>query len=198
MVIPNLIMLWLLFLFLACVWPVSSLLSRSFLPVTRRLQPLKVVVPITSAEEFEEVMRKASIDRITIVDFQKSLCKPCKKVAPLFDELAKKYSRSVDFFKVDADSSPDCLALLKKNNIKSVPTFHVYVGSAKVDMVRGAHIELVEDAINREQVLIDKNSKRAGKVADELVDFPPDDDTEKARSRQNPGRVESLLRGNGK
>ena len=151
---------------------------------------LRVVMPITSAEEWDNVMSKAATDRVMIVDFQKSLCKPCKKVAPDFEKLAEKYADSVQFFKVDADSSKECLALMKHHGIRSVPTFYVYVGSARVDSVRGAHIELVEDCIVREQIIIDKNTKPG--FVDETAELPPDDDTEKAMSRENPGRMESL------
>ena len=80
---------------------------------------------------------------------------------------------------------------LKKQGIKSVPTFHVFVGSAKVDTIKGANIDLVEDAIVREKALIKKNFKR---LMEDKSDYPPDDDTEKAQSRENPGRVESLTR----
>lgn len=159
--------------------------------VRRSSTRLHVVTPIEGDEDWERVMKKASLERVMIVDFQKSLCKPCKKVAPLFEEMANKYYETVDFYKVDADSSKECLALLKKQGIKSVPTFHVFVGSAKVDTIKGANIDLVEDAIVREKALIKKNFKR---LMEDKSDYPPDDDTEKAQSRENPGRVESLTR----
>ena len=157
----------------------------------KRMSQLRVVTPIEGDDDWDRIMKRASLERVMIVDFSKSLCKPCKRVAPLFEEMAKKYMDSVDFFKVDADSSKECLALLKKQGIKSVPTFHVYVGSAKVDVIKGANIDLVEDAITREKQLIEKNFKR---LMEDKTDLPPDDDTEKARSRQNPGRVETLTR----
>lgn len=159
-----------------------------------RTENLRAVTPITSAEEWDIVMSKAATDRVMIVDFQKSLCKPCKKVAPDFEKLAEKYADSVTFFKVDADSSKECLALMKHHGIRSVPTFFVFVGSARVDSVRGAHIDLVEDCIVREQLIIENNTKPG--MVDETSALPPDDDTEKAMSRQNPGHVESLSNNN--
>ena len=159
-----------------------------------RAESLKVVTPITSAEDWDNVMSKAVTDRVMIIDFQKSQCKPCKKVAPEFEKLAEKYADSVNFFKVDADSSRECLALMKQHGIRSVPTFYVFVGSARVDSVRGAHIDLVEDCIIREQLIIDKNA-RPGMV-DETVALPPDDDTEKAMSRENAGHVETVSKKN--
>lgn len=176
-----------------CVENVSGFVGHvgAGLAMQRRSSALRVVTPIEGDEDWDRVMKKASLERVMIVDFQKSLCKPCKRVAPLFEEMAKKYTDSVDFFKVDADSSSECLALLKREGIKSVPTFHVYVGSAKVDTIKGANIELVEDAIVRERVLIAKNFRR---LIEDKSELPPDDDTEKAMSRQNPGRVETLTR----
>ena len=152
---------------------------------------LCVVTPIGGDDDWDRVMKKASLGRVTIIDFQKSLCKPCKKIAPLYEQLAYKYRDSVDFYKVDADSSKECLSLLKKQGIKSVPTFFLYVGNAKIDTIKGANIELLEDAILREKALIERNYKR---LMEDKSEYPPDDDTEKAMSRENPGRVESLTR----
>jgi len=78
-----------------------------------------------------------------VVDFQKSACKPCIRIAPEFIALSEKYGSSCMFFKVDGDGSKEALALLKANGIRSVPTFHVWVKGQRVDMVQGAHLDEV-------------------------------------------------------
>ena len=150
---------------------------------------LRVVMPITSAEEWDNVMSKAATDRVMIVDFQKSLCKPCKKVAPDFEKLAENYADSVQFFMVAQiaarSARPDEAS---RHSLR--PHVLCLRRVSQRDSVRGAHIELVEDCIVREQIIIDKNTKPG--FVDETAELPPDDDTEKAMSRENPGRMESL------
>jgi len=89
----------------------------------------------------------ASSSTICVVDFQKSKCKPCIKVAPLFSSLSEKYSSNVRFYKVDADSSSEALGILKANGIRSVPTFQIWNKGALVDTVQGAHIDEVEEIL---------------------------------------------------
>ena len=82
--------------------------------------------------------------------FQKSKCAPCLKVAPLYEALAKRYEGKARFFKVDADSSPEALSVMKANGIRSVPTFHVWRLGTRIDSIQGSHIDEVEALIEGE------------------------------------------------
>ena len=105
---------------------------------------------IKSQDEFSQATKNSEV---VVVDFQKSHCKPCIRVAPEFQALAKKfYGKGVLFYKIDADTSKESLAILKSEGIRSVPTFQVWKGGLKLDSIQGAHVdeveELVENLIN--------------------------------------------------
>jgi thioredoxin 1 len=112
-----------------------------------RQYELSVIGNILTPEEFESITTKSTSRIPCVIDFQKSECKPCKKIAPDYLALSDKYDGKVQFFKIDADTSKEALSLMKANGIKSVPTFHVWVAGNKVDTVQGAHLDEVEETL---------------------------------------------------
>lgn len=135
-------------LFLACLF--SPILVSSFCAtklITLRDARLGAIGNILTPDEFESITTKSTSNVPCVIDFQKSECKPCKKIAPEFDALSAKYDGKVNFFKIDADTSKEALALMKANGIKSVPTFHVWVSGTKVDTIQGAHLDEVEETL---------------------------------------------------
>ena len=54
-------------------------------------------------------------------------CPPCKRIAPFFENLSKKYA-DVSFVKVDVDDLSDAAAAA---GVQSVPTFQFRDGSQK-------------------------------------------------------------------
>ena len=56
--------------------------------------------------------------RPAIVDFSATWCGPCKRLAPILDELAAEYSGEIDFYKVDVDQCPQ---LSQAYGVRSVP-----------------------------------------------------------------------------
>lgn len=63
--------------------------------------------------------------------------------------------RQVQFYKIDADTSADALAMLKANGIRSVPTFHIWNGGIRIETVQGAHIDEVEAVLQDEVKKLD-------------------------------------------
>ncbi len=57
-------------------------------------------------------------DRPAIVDFTATWCGPCRKLAPILEELSKEYKGKVDIYKVDVDK---CSDLAKAFRISSIP-----------------------------------------------------------------------------
>jgi thioredoxin len=57
-------------------------------------------------------------ERPAIVDFTATWCGPCRKLAPILEELAKEYRGKVDIYKVDVDKCGD---LAKAFRISSIP-----------------------------------------------------------------------------
>lgn len=58
-------------------------------------------------------------DKPAIVDFYADWCGPCKKVAPLLDEVAKEYAGKLVVYKVNVDNCPEIATAFK---ISAIPT----------------------------------------------------------------------------
>lgn len=48
-------------------------------------------------------------NRPAVVDFNATWCGPCRKLAPILDELAKQFKGKVDFYSVDVDKTSHLL-----------------------------------------------------------------------------------------
>ncbi|MDR2907021.1 MAG: thioredoxin [Bacteroidales bacterium] len=57
--------------------------------------------------------------RPCIVDFYADWCGPCRKVAPILDELARNYAGKIDIYKVNVDKAPQLAAYF---GVRSIPT----------------------------------------------------------------------------
>jgi len=70
-----------------------------------------------------------------LVDFWAPWCGPCRRVAPLVEELATEYEGKVRFVKVNTDENQQLAA---KYGIMSIPTLLVFKGGKPVGQVVGA------------------------------------------------------------
>ena len=99
---------------------------------------------ITNSAEFADATKEEGV--LVVVEFQKSHCKPCMRIAPEYEALAAKFqSKGARFYKVDADTGKDSLNVLKENGIRSVPTFQIFDGGKKIDSIQGAHVDEVAE-----------------------------------------------------
>ena len=78
-------------------------------------------VPSATEKTFQEDVLKAK--EPVFVDFYTTWCGPCKKMAPVIEELSKEFSGKVKFLKVDVDDNGKLAEELK---IESIPTFITY------------------------------------------------------------------------
>lgn len=58
------------------------------------------------------------LDKVTVIDFNATWCMPCKKFAPVFDQVASEIS-DADFVSVDIDKAPKTASAF---GVQSVPT----------------------------------------------------------------------------
>lgn len=82
-----------------------------------------------------------------VVDFYATWCGPCKKLAPVFAQLEKKYAGKVKFRTVDVDKEK---ALADKYQIEGVPTVIVFGDTSMnrvLDRVTGYDPAGIEAAI---------------------------------------------------
>ena len=69
-----------------------------------------------------------------IVDFWASWCGPCKMLAPIFEQVSKKFEGKVKFAKL---STEDYLDLAQEYEITSIPCMIVFKDGKEVDRIIG-------------------------------------------------------------
>lgn len=84
-----------------------------------------------------------------IVDFYADWCGPCKKVAPILDELAKEYDGKIVIYKVDTDKQQQ---LAQAFGIRSIPSILFVPVQGQPQMTQGAlpkdsFIKAIEDVL---------------------------------------------------
>lgn len=108
---------------------------------------LQAVKDVGSEQEFDATIKSAA-GALVVVDYSTTWCGPCKVIAPKFDEFSEKYPDAV-FLKVIGDASPEASKLMKREGVRSVPSFHYFLNGEKVDVVNGANAEAIEAAITK-------------------------------------------------
>ncbi len=89
-------------------------------------------VPSTSDASFKNDVLNSK--EPVLVDFYATWCGPCKKMAPVIDELSSEYANKVKFLRVDVDTNNKLAAEFK---INSIPTFITYKNGKAVDRIVG-------------------------------------------------------------
>ena len=121
------------------------------------------VVSITKAEFIKKVANyeanptewKYLGDKPCIVDFYTTWCGPCKRLAPIMDELAKEYAGEIYIYKVDTDKEQELAAVF---GIRSIPTLLFCPIGENPQIAQGAlPKEQLKEAI--EKVLLKRNKE---------------------------------------
>ncbi len=74
-----------------------------------------------TAETFDETVLGS--EHPVVVDFWAEWCHPCKKIAPVLEEIAHEYGDSVHVAKLDVDAHPD---IARQYGVMSIPTLLVF------------------------------------------------------------------------
>ncbi len=74
-------------------------------------------------------------DKPVIVDFYADWCGPCKRVAPILEELQKEYGDAIQIYKVDTDEARKVAAAFR---ITSIPSFLFIPAKGEPQMAKGA------------------------------------------------------------
>lgn len=83
---------------------------------------------LINAEKFKSEIQNAEL---TVVDFYTDWCGPCKRIAPMLEELSCEGYR---IFKVDAEQERD---LCLEYNILAVPTLVIFKAGVQIDKIGG-------------------------------------------------------------
>lgn len=81
---------------------------------------------------FDSVLKE---NPYVLVDFWAEWCGPCRKVAPVMEELAKEYEGKVTVAKLDVDANPQTAM---KFRVMSIPTIILFKNGQPVEVMVGA------------------------------------------------------------
>lgn len=87
----------------------------------------------SSDESFEADVVESEL--LVLVDFYADWCAPCRRLAPVIDELAEEYNGDVRFVKVNVD---DNASLAVEFGVQSIPTLIFFKGGQQVAKIVGA------------------------------------------------------------
>lgn len=87
---------------------------------------------LTAATFAEEVN---SSEAPVVVDFWAEWCGPCKKIAPILEEIADEQAGKLQIAKLDVDSHP---SIAQQFNVMSIPTLIVFKDGQEVVRVTGS------------------------------------------------------------
>lgn len=92
-------------------------------------------------------MPTAKLLVITVMDplFNSCRCGPCHAIAPTFEDLSRKY-KNINFLKCDVDAAKDVASAYR---VSAIPTFIFLRATEKIDQVRGADRNALENAVRR-------------------------------------------------
>ncbi len=79
-----------------------------------------------------------------VLYFTASWCDPCKKISPLFEELAEK-NKDINFFKIDVNENEKLATIY---NISSMPTFIYMKSNNDFEITKGANPETLKNGVN--------------------------------------------------
>ncbi|KAL7533434.1 hypothetical protein ACHAXR_009484 [Thalassiosira sp. AJA248-18] len=98
---------------------------------------------VVTLSDSDAVQKFRNINSKSVMYFTATWCPPCKMIAPVYDELSKKYP-DVAFGKIDVDDNQDSAMEFQ---ISAVPTFVFSKGEEAVNKFSGADKGQLENLV---------------------------------------------------
>lgn len=101
------------------------------------------VTELANGKEFESFVKEGNV----LVDFYADWCMPCVMMAPVIDELSKKFKGKIKFGKVDIGENKE---LSQRFKINSIPNFILFKdGKLKDRFVGVLNVEDIGERLKR-------------------------------------------------
>ncbi len=84
--------------------------------------------------DFDKAIAEAKTP--VLVDFWAAWCGPCRRVAPIVEEIAKEYAGKLTVAKVDIDANQE---VTLRQGIQSIPTLMIFKNGQLQDRMIGAY-----------------------------------------------------------
>ncbi len=107
-------------------------------PVAQTVQPAGTKPEPATGSETPAALPK-------LWDFFATWCPPCKKQAPIIEELAKEYAGRIEIISIDTDKNPE---LARKFNIQAIPTL-VFLDAEGKELSRNVGLMSKEEILAR-------------------------------------------------
>jgi len=96
-----------------------------------------------SGKEFDNFTKEETV----LVDFYADWCMPCVMMAPVMEELSKKFKGKIKFGKVNIEDNQE---LAQKFNVSSIPNFILFKDGKQADQFVGSRsIEDFEEKLKK-------------------------------------------------
>lgn len=105
--------------------------EQAGLPLEKTSNAVDEKIQELSLRDFEKIIQEESL---VLVDFHTVWCSPCRKMAPIIDDLEQAYLGKAKIMRVDLDKSKE---LAKAYNIVDVPVFILFENGKEVWKHRG-------------------------------------------------------------
>ena len=106
------------------------------------------IINTTTREEFETNVVKS--DKVVLVDFWAPWCPPCRMMAPILEDLAKKMDADIDVVKVDIESGSDNKVIAGEHKVQGIPNMQIYKNGEVVDELIGMRAApVLEDELKK-------------------------------------------------
>jgi thioredoxin 1 len=92
-----------------------------------------MAITAVSEKTFGDEVQKA--DKPVLVDFWAEWCEPCRRVAPILEELSKEFDGRVKIVKLNVESDPD---IAQAYNVRGIPALLLFKDGQVADQRIGA------------------------------------------------------------